>query len=125
MNGGQIKNEGRVFTPRRIVDNMLDFMGYHGDAILKKHVMENSCGRGAFLVEIVERYATAFLKRKNASLPALAADLETYVHGIEKDAENVKNCIEHGRICELCQIAEKLKKAADITPIRQTIWKNI
>ena len=95
MNGGQIKNEGRVFTPRRIVDNMLDFMGYHGDAILKKHVMENSCGRGAFLVEIVERYATAFLKRKNASLPALAADLETYVHGIEKDAENVKNCIEN------------------------------
>lgn len=95
MDNRQIKNEGQIFTPRRIVDNMLDFMGYRGSGILKKHVMENSCGRGAFLVAVVERYAAAFLKRKNADPAGLAAELETYVHGIEKDAENVKICVEN------------------------------
>ena len=50
------KANGRVYTPDYIVKNLLDLAGYYEENILKKHVVDNSCGDGAFLVEIVDRY---------------------------------------------------------------------
>lgn len=50
----KIRNEGAVYTPKNIVNLMIDVIGYNSsENILKKHIMENSCGDGAFLVEIV------------------------------------------------------------------------
>ena len=53
------KSNGRFYTPDFIVCNILDMSGYYGNAILQKHVIDNSCGDGAFLVEIVRRYCEA------------------------------------------------------------------
>lgn len=86
------KNIGQVFTPPHIANIILDFAGYVGESILRKHVIDNSCGEGAFLVLAVERYCKAFLN-VSRDLHALKRELETYVHGIEIDEPTFRNCL--------------------------------
>ena len=87
-----VKQHGRVYTPDYLVKVILDFGGYNKPAILKKHVIDNSCGDGAFLTEIVRRYCTSFLTQKQ-DLSKLKRELETYIHGIELDAAECDKCI--------------------------------
>ena len=47
------KKIGQVFTPEYLVNNMLDYIGYIGSDIIRKHIIDNSCGDGAFLKQIV------------------------------------------------------------------------
>lgn len=94
------KESGKIYTPDFIVDNILDLSGYYGTDILNKHVIDNSCGDGAFLCRIVTRYCNEFLKfSKNTKL--LRKDLETFIHGIEIKFEEQQKCIDN-----LTQIAE-------------------
>lgn len=88
-----VKQHGRVYTPDYLVKEILDFGGYDKSNILKKHVIDNSCGDGAFLTEIVRRYCTSFLTRKQ-DLSRLKHELETYIHGIELDATECDKCIQ-------------------------------
>lgn len=79
---------------------MLDFCGYVGNCILKKHVIDNSCGDGAFLCSIVARYCNVFLNA-NCKKDILANELETFIHGIELDNVAFCNCIDNlNRITE-------------------------
>lgn len=88
-----IKQDGQVFTPPATVNLMLDICGYDFPArILQKHIMENSCGEGAFLCEIVRRYCAAFLQT-NKDTNRLKSELETYIHGIEINKESHANCL--------------------------------
>ena len=48
-----MKKNGVVYTPENIVNLLLKEVDYNGKKILKKHVMENSCGDGAFLIKIL------------------------------------------------------------------------
>ncbi|MCL2350113.1 MAG: SAM-dependent methyltransferase [Defluviitaleaceae bacterium] len=82
------KTKGRVYTPNYIVNNILDLCGYEGEGILDKHVIDNSCGDGAFLVEVVRRFCAA----ANGDI---AAQLAEFVHGIEIDAQEHAKCIEN------------------------------
>ncbi|KAA6342451.1 Modification methylase PaeR7I [termite gut metagenome] len=86
-----LKENGRVYTPIFIVNNILDLSDYSGEKILLKHVIDNSCGDGAFLTEIVRRYCLEFLK-KNHNLAQLKGELEFYIHGIEIDKEECNKC---------------------------------
>lgn len=88
------KLNGRFYTPEFIVNNVLDLSGYHGQTILKKHAIDNSCGDGAFLVAIVDRYCKEFLKY-NSDLQVLSQELSAYIHGIEIDESECYKCIEH------------------------------
>lgn len=90
----KIKQNGAVYTPDYLVQEILDHTGYFGDKILKKHVIDNSCGDGAFLKEIVKRYSEEYLKINNDmfSLDDLKIDLEKYIHGIELDYEESIKC---------------------------------
>ena len=45
-----IKYSGQVFTPDFLVSAILDYVGYVDGNILQKHVIDNSCGDGAFFV---------------------------------------------------------------------------
>jgi adenine-specific DNA-methyltransferase len=54
-NDNKQKNLGQVFTPKWIVDLMLDKCGLDNDNILEKTILEPSCGDGAFLCQIVKR----------------------------------------------------------------------
>ena len=87
-----VKQHGRVYTPDYLVKVILDFGGYDKPTILKKHVIDNSCGDGAFLTEIVRRYCAFFLTQK-LDLSKLKHELETYIHGIELDAVECDKCI--------------------------------
>lgn len=92
----RIKEKGVVYTPDYIVRIILDQSGYKGRQILKKHVIDNSCGDGAFLIEIVKRYVETFLEINGSNLfllMELKNDLETYIHGIELDGYEVLKCI--------------------------------
>lgn len=90
----QRKSKGQVFTPHYLVNMMLDFCGYKDDGILKKHVIDNSCGDGAFLVNIVQRYGQAFLA-KNNNIEQLRIELETYIHGIELEDIAYYQCVKN------------------------------
>lgn len=89
-----IKQHGRVYTPDYIVKQILDFGGYDGPIILKKHVIDNSCGDGAFLKDIVQRYCSIFLSI-NDDLAELKKELETFIHGIELDSDECVSCIQN------------------------------
>lgn len=79
----------QVFTPSWMVNLMLEKLQYSGNRVLQKHIIDNSCGRGAFLVEIVERYCEAFEEahkhEDEIDYNQLKTELETYIHGIEID----------------------------------------
>lgn len=77
-----IKTDGQVFTPDYLVDNILDFAGYTGKNLLKKHIIDNSCGTGAFLSKIIDRYCSSAIK-SGYSHSQLKSELETFIHGIE------------------------------------------
>lgn len=87
------KNVGQVFTPVPLVKLILDFAGYTGNSIFQKHIIDNSCGEGAFLVEAVHRYCRLFLGvSQNKS--RLKKELATYIHGIEIDEQTYVRCLQ-------------------------------
>ncbi|MBO7725332.1 MAG: N-6 DNA methylase [Thermoguttaceae bacterium] len=79
------KAKGRFYTPPNIVAMILDLAGYTGEGILGRHAIDNSCGDGAFLAEIVDRYCRA-ARSVGYTSERLALELGTFVHGIEIDA---------------------------------------
>jgi adenine-specific DNA-methyltransferase len=91
----RIKNMGGIYTPKHIANYMLDLIGYNNTAILNKRIMENSCGDGAFLCEIVRRYCNNFLSIANFDKTQLKMDLENHIFGIEKDAAEYSKCIKN------------------------------
>lgn len=86
------KKIGQVFTPEYLVDNMLDSIGYIGSNIIGKHIIDNSCGDGAFLKRIVNRYCNESLKA-GLSIDDIKRDIETYIHGIDIDEKAFRQCI--------------------------------
>lgn len=88
------KLKGRFYSPQYIVDNILNLSGYHGQTILKKHAIDNSCGDGAFLVAMVNRYCKEFLQYCS-DLQSLSEELSNYIHGIEIEETECRKCIEN------------------------------
>lgn len=87
-----IKNSGQVFTPDFLVKQMLDFCSYTTGNILHKHIIDNSCGDGAFLCVVVVRYCVEHI-RVYGTTEHLAEALETYIHGIELEKTAYDNCV--------------------------------
>ncbi len=93
-NNNKKKKNGQVFTPQYIVEEMLDYSEYYGPNIIDKHVIDNSCGDGAFLKEVVTRFCNEASKL-NISTNEIKNKLETYIHGIDTDTSAFENCIEN------------------------------
>ncbi len=87
-----IKTNGRVYTPDYLVKNILDMANYSGLNILRKHVIDNSCGNGSFLLEIVSRYCESSFKI-GKPIEDIRNELSFYVHGIEIDEQ----------VCNICR----------------------
>lgn len=69
----------QIYTPSKVVNFILDNVGFNNRyGIDGKHIIDNSCGNGNFLVEIVKRIFQ-FISNVDKEY------LETYVHGIEID----------------------------------------
>ena len=88
-----VKRSGQVFTPVQIVKNMLDYCGYAGDNVLRRHIIDNSCGDGAFLCEAADRYCRAYKSERNDDMMGLRTELGQYIHGIEIDGKAFANCL--------------------------------
>ena len=85
------KLNGRVYTDNYIVNIILDFSGYIGGAIRKRHIIDNSCGDGAFLVEVLDRYCRQCIN-ENLSVSDIIAELQSFIHGIEIDERECIKC---------------------------------
>lgn len=92
MEFNKTKNLGQIYTPEHIVKDMLNILDYQGEKILQKHIIDNSCGDGAFLKIIVERYINEY-KKKYGNLVGVEKELETYIHGIEIDKYEYIKCL--------------------------------
>ncbi len=90
-----IKNSGQVYTPKYIVDNILDTVGYNSNNILEKHIIDNSCGNGAFLIAIITRYVKAYKKKYNKVDSKLYQDLKKYIHGVEIQESEYYECLQN------------------------------
>ena len=66
----------QVPTPAKYVEQMLNYVGYEQDLWGKK-VLENSCGEGNILIEIVKRYVQDALRNGYTA--------ENVVRGLERD----------------------------------------
>lgn len=87
------KNKGQIFSPEFIVTSILNYCDYNGSHILKKHIIDNSCGNGAFLKEVVRRYIEN-AQKEQISNREIKIDIERYIHGIEIDKKAFDSCIE-------------------------------
>ena len=85
-------NNCQVPTPPKYVDELLDYVGYTHD-LYNKSVLENSCGEGNILKEIVRRYITSSLK-DGYSKSQIINGLEKSITGYDIDPLCIKKCIE-------------------------------
>lgn len=86
---------------------MLDYCGYSGSGIRGKHVIDNSCGDGAFLVQVARRYCEEALKA-GIGKDALREELATFIHGIDIDAD----------VCARCRASlDDVTQAYDVLPV--------
>ncbi|MGM1019051.1 MAG: Eco57I restriction-modification methylase domain-containing protein [Bacillota bacterium] len=81
----------QVFTPAQNVIELLDAVGYTNDLYGKK-VIENACGDGNILKEIVRRYIEdSILNNKN--IDEIKQGLERDVYGAEIDEVHYARCL--------------------------------
>jgi adenine-specific DNA-methyltransferase len=86
------KTLGQVFTPKWIVEEILDSSGFTKDNLINKRIIDPACGDGAFLKIIVNRIID-FLLNKNIPKEKIKEYLENYVYGIEIDEIEFNNCL--------------------------------
>lgn len=87
----KVKHRGKVFTPDYLVIDILNQGHYVEGNINKKHVIDNSCGDGQFMIHIVDRYCKDYLKINN-NLKELKNQLEMYIHTIEIEKKALDIC---------------------------------
>ena len=101
---GKKKKDGKIFTPKETADRMLhDILGwdklkYENGRVywpnIRKHIIDNSCGDGAFLALIVDFYIHNVSVTTRRSKQEIKELLETYIHGIELNPTEYRKCIE-------------------------------
>lgn len=101
---GKKKKDGKIFTPKETADRMLhdvlgwDNLKYENGRVywpnIRKHIIDNSCGDGAFLSLIVDFYIHNVSVTTRRTKKEIKELLETYIHGIELDPVECQKCIE-------------------------------
>ncbi len=84
----------QIFTPTYIVNLILNTIGYKGDNVINKSIMEPSFGDGAFLIKIVERLIVTS-RKKGFDDSTIKTLLLSNVFGIEKDDNLYKKAIDN------------------------------
>ena len=90
------KKDGQIFTPNELVKIILDEVGYN-DTLCDLYlydIIDNSCGDGAFLTEIVRRVVKS-AQANGLSNEDIIKMLEKKIHGIELDKELCERCVKN------------------------------
>lgn len=82
----------QVFTPIWIVEEILNYVGFIGDNLSNKKIIDPACWDGAFLKVIIERIVD-FALLNNKSTEQIKFILEQTVYWIEIDELEYKNCL--------------------------------
>ena len=101
MRGGK-KMKGancQIFTPEKYVKKLLKLINYKSD-IYGKDFLENSCGEGNILIEVVERYIKD-CKRKKISKHDIKRGLENDIEAFEIDKNKLEICLK--KLNDLCK----------------------
>lgn len=89
---GEVVNEKcQIFTPPNYVHELLNMVDYNSN-IIGKTILENSCGDGNILIEIVKRYIEDSL-RHGLSNESIKIGLERDIYAYEIDAMYYKTCL--------------------------------
>lgn len=107
----EYKDLCQVFTPDQNVIELLDWGNYKQNLYDKK-IIENSCGNGQILKEVVKRYIEDSIKN-NKKNKEIKSGLENHIYGIEYDPEKYNECIHN---------LDKIVKEYGLKNIN---WKNI
>lgn len=92
MDGMKNLKNCQIFTPEKVVNQMLDKINYNGADILNQSIIDNACGDGNFLIEIVKRIIIqANIKGINAN--GIRQILQSKVFACDIDPEMVSKCI--------------------------------
>ena len=86
-----MKND-QIPTPKRYVIKMLDYIKYKNN-VMGKRVLENSCGCGNILLEIVKRYIDDSRKRGICD-EKIIKGIEQDIIAFEIDQEKIELCIQ-------------------------------
>ena len=78
-----IKKRGEVFTPTKLANKMLNQIPRSDFKNHLRTFLDNSCGNGQFLIEILERKLSNDISHYQA--------LST-IYGVELDADNAEEC---------------------------------
>lgn len=106
------KAEGQYMTPDGIVSMILNNIGYTGQHVLTKTIMEPSFGDGAFLINIVQRIITEG-KKSGLTEFEIGSIINNKVFGIEKN-ENLYN-----------RALKRLNSLLDVYDIKNVTWDNL
>lgn len=87
-----MKNKCQVFTPRDYVNRLLDSIDYTCNLYGKK-IMENSCGDGNILAEVVRRYIYD-CKLRGIPVSEIKNGLSEDIFGVEIDSKQYCKCID-------------------------------
>ncbi len=108
----KIKHRGKIYTPDYLVNIILNQGHYVSGSISQRHVIDNSCGDGQFMIHVVDRYCEDYLSRCN-NLDVLKEELETYIHAVDIDSEEVETC------------KDRCSKVASLYGITDVAWNFI
>lgn len=84
-------NKCQIQTPKKYVIQMLNFINYK-ENLFGKRLLENSCGEGKILIEVVKRYITD-AEKKNKEKEQIAKGLERDIAAFEIDQNKLDICI--------------------------------
>lgn len=90
---GSQKANCKIFTPPDVVVHMMDILGYKENLYGRK-ILENSCGDGRFLTEIVKRYIED-CRRNGYNNDEIRNGLARDIHGFEIDTDTFNECIKN------------------------------
>lgn len=85
-------NNCQISTPRNYVTQMLNFINYTHN-VFGKRVLENSCGKGNILLEIVKRYIID-ARNNDISDEQIVKGIEKDIIAFEIDEKEIVICIE-------------------------------
>lgn len=89
----QKKTNGIVYTPRWIVDLILDNLEYKNN-IYDKKIIDPSCGEGSFLIVVTERFLKDCIEKK-LSLNNTIEILHKNIVGFDIDKNAIERCKIH------------------------------
>lgn len=90
MHSSIVRKKYQIFTPESTVREMLSLLRRHGD-LLGKSFLENSCGDGRFLVEVVMLYVNDCLDR-GRTWSEIVVGLCRDIVGYELDKQKLSRC---------------------------------